>query len=162
MHVGCGADPAPAWLAGYDEVRLDIDASHSPHIVASMTCLGDIGQYDMVYCSHALEHLLPHEVQTALGEFKRVLKPNGGVVIMVPDLEDVPCDDAVLYESPAGPIRGADLYYGFRSELECNPYMAHKTGFVATTLQAELEAAGFRSVTTKRLDCYNLMGAGLK
>ena len=43
LHVGCGGGPMPTWAEGCTEVRLDIDATHSPDIQASMTDMGDIG-----------------------------------------------------------------------------------------------------------------------
>lgn len=161
LHVGCGGDPLPAWLTG-DEIRLDIDPAVGPDIVASMTALGDIGGFDVVYCCHALEHLYPHEVATALGEFLRVLKPGGFAVVFVPDLEDVQPTDDILYVSPAGPIRGLDLYYGFRPLLAAMPHMAHHTGFVSASLHAAFTAAGFAPVEVKRLPCFNLMAAGAR
>ena len=86
LHVGCGGDALPDWLAGYDEVRLDIDPLCHPDIVAPMYDLGDIGEYDAILCIHALEHVFPHEVEKALSEFKRVLKVGGYAMVFVPDL----------------------------------------------------------------------------
>lgn len=160
LHVGCGGDALPDWLPG-DETRVDIDPGAHPHIVASMTALGDIGRYDVVFCRHALEHLYPHDVAVALREFHRVLEPGGFVMLFVPDLEDVRATDEVLYVSPAGPVTGLDMIYGMRSLIPTMPYMAHHTGFVSATLQAALRDAGFKP-TVKRLDCYNLMGIGIK
>lgn len=161
LHVGCGHEPLPAWLDG-DETRLDIDPGCAPDVVASMTDLGEIGPFDMVYSSHSLEHLAPHDVPVALGEFSRVLKVGGGLMVFVPDLEDIRPTDEILYHSPAGPISGLDMYYGLRTALPARPYMAHRCGFVAGTLQAALEQAGFAEVAVKRLTGHNLMGAARK
>jgi SAM-dependent methyltransferase len=162
LHVGCGFESLPAWLAGCEEVRLDIDPRCDPDIVASLTDLGEIGPFDMVFSSHCLEHLSPHEVPVALAEFHRVLKPGGSVVAFVPDLEGVEPTEAVLFKSAAGPITGMDLFYGLRSALKVQPYMAHRTGFVRDTLKAALEGAGFAQSEAVRLSCYNLMGAARK
>ena len=162
LHVGCGGDPLPPWASEYTETRLDIDASQNPDIVASMTDLGEIGTYDAILCQHALEHLHPYEVSVALGEFLRVLNPNGLAIVFVPDLEDVKATEEVILMSPAGPITGLDMIYGYRPALKERPYMAHKTGFVKSTLQQALERAGFRKTETKRLGNYNLMGVGVK
>lgn len=162
LHVGCGGDSIPAWLSQYDEIRLDIDPSHNPHIVADMVSLGDIGPFDAVYCSHALEHLSPHDVPVALGEFIRVLAPNGAIILFVPDLEGVEANDEPLFDSPAGPIAGLDLIYGFRKMLKEKPYMAHKTGFVQSSLHKALIDAGFSQVIVNRLSDYALLGVGKK
>lgn len=164
LHVGCGHSALPEWLSvhGFAEVRLDIDPDCEPDIVASMTDLGDIGPFDMVFSHHSLEHLSPHEVPVALGEFRRVLRPGGVALIFVPDLEGVQPTEEVLFVSPAGPIAGLDLFYGLRAALSEHPYMAHRTGFVSQTLGAALESAGFSRVATERLAGHNLMGAGFR
>lgn len=157
LHVGCGFEPLPAGFGHYAETRLDIDPRCEPDIVASMTDLGPIGPFDLVYSSHCLEHLAPHDVPVALAEFRRVLSEEGATVIMVPDLEGVAPTDEVLFVSPAGPISGLDLIYGFRPALAAQPHMAHRTGFIAATLHAALESAGFRGVLVERQPSHNLM-----
>lgn len=163
LHVGCGGDPIPQWAEGkYKEVRLDICDDHKPDIVASMTNMGDIGQFESVFCSHALEHIMPHEVALALKEFYRVLKPGGFALVFVPDLEDVKATEDVLFEAPCGPIAGLDLIYGLRSLLHVLPHMAHRTGFIAATLKKAFEDAGFSQVIVERKDNYNLMAVAAK
>ena len=142
LHVGCGQQPLPEWLDGR-EVRLDIDPNVSPDIIAPMTDLGDIGLFDAIYTSHALEHLYPHDVKKCLSEFMRVIKNDGAVIIIVPDLEDIKPTLDVVYDSPAGPVTGLDMYYGKADMVEANPYMAHKTGFTSDTLTKAMIDAGF-------------------
>lgn len=121
--------------------------------------MGAIGPFDAVYCSHALEHLYPHEVPEALSEFYRVLKPAGVLVILVPDLEGVAATDDPLPEMME--LTGLHLYYGDARFIPTNPYMAHHSGFVSSTLRKVLEAAGFE-VRINRMNHYNLMGMGVK
>ena len=127
-----------------------------------MTDMGDIGEFDAVFCQHALEHLHPHEVPAALSEFRRVLKTGGSAMVFVPDLEDVRPTEEIILESPAGPISGLDMIYGYRKALKEHPYMAHNTGFIEETLNKAFVDAGFVKVLTKRLGNYNLMAVGLK
>jgi predicted SAM-dependent methyltransferase len=162
LHVGCGGDPLPEFLSLYAETRLDIDTSHDPDIIASMIDLGDIGEFDIVLCSHALEHLHPEDVEIALSEFSRVLKKGGAVIIFVPDLEDIKATDEVVYESTAGPITGLDMIYGLTKMTNDNHYMRHLTGFVSKTLSDCLTKSGFNKVTIKRLENLSLMGVGIK
>lgn len=163
LHAGCGTEPLPDWLADGDETRLDINPATRPDVVASMTALGDVGGFDVVYCCHALEHLYPHEVDVALKEFLRVLVSGGVAVVFVPDLEGAPPTDDVLFCSPSGPVAGLDLFYGFRPSLAAgNLHMAHHCGFVPATLEQALRAAGFADVAVKRLHPFNMMGAGKK
>jgi SAM-dependent methyltransferase len=162
LHPGCGMGELPEWLAPLKEVRLDIDETCNPDIVASITDMGDIGQFDMIYTSHTLEHLYDFDVVKALSEFNRVLKPDGLAIIIVPDVEDVVCNRETLYDSPAGPICGIDLYFGLTSAVKANPYYAHHMAFIAKTLDSAMREAGFDFVYTKRLENYNLMGVGKK
>jgi hypothetical protein len=162
LHVGCGGDPLPGWLGKYNETRLDIDESHNPDIVGDMRDLSQAGKYDAIYCSHALEHLSPHEVVPALKGFLNALNDGGAVVLFVPDLEDVKATDEVLFDAPAGPICGLDLIYGYRKMLKDKPYMAHKTGFTSKTLHNAFTEAGFKKVAVSRLSDYALMGAAVK
>lgn len=162
LHAGCGADPLPEWLSHFKEVRLDIDPRCGPHIQACMTDMGEIGPFDAAYCSHALEHLPPYGVAKALGEFKRVLRPGGALIVIVPDLEDVRPTAEVVYESAAGPVTGLDMFYGLASALEEYPHMAHRTGFVAEALAGALAKAGFADVKASRLNNFNLLGTGTR
>lgn len=159
LFVGAGFDHGGDEWAGYQITRLDIDPATDPDIVASMTDMGAIGPFDAVYCSHALEHLYPHDVPVALAEFHRVLRPGGRAVILVPDLEDVKPTDDELPDAPG--LCGLHLFYGDAKLIPTHPYMAHHCGFVADTLRDALLAAGF-AAQTQRMSHYNLMGVGLK
>jgi SAM-dependent methyltransferase len=162
LHVGCGGDPLPDWLGKYSEVRLDIDENCKPDIIASMLDMGDIGEFDVVFSQHNLEHIHQHEVGQALSEFRRVLKDGGVLVLFVPDCEDAKPNEDILFVSPAGPITGLDLYYGYRKVLKEMPYMAHKNAFTKDTLFNALQEAGFNKITVKRLWPFNMMGCGVK
>jgi SAM-dependent methyltransferase len=160
LHVGCGREQMPDFLDGYKEIRLDIDPSVNPDIVADLTDLGDIGPFDVIFGSHVLEHLYPHDGRKAMSEFHRVLKPRGIVVMIVPNLANIRPTRDVVYDSPAGPITGLDMYYGKESFVEMNPYMAHKTGFVPETLEQMFD--GFAAKNVRELSGYNLIGTGVK
>ncbi len=162
LHVGCG--PAnPLNLnerfrnGGWVEVRLDIDPNVRPDIVASLTDMTVVPSetVDAVWSSHNLEHLYAHEVPVALAEFHRVLKRGGFALVTMPDLEQVAQFVAadkledVVYVSPAGPITALDCLYGHRGMVATgNEFMAHKTGFTATSLTKHLRNAGFSDVRT--------------
>lgn len=163
LHVGCGYAKLPDWLNTYREVRLDIDPECKPDILAPMQELGDIGPYDAILANHCIEHLYPHEIVHTLQGFRRVLRVGGFAAIFVPDLEDVKPTEHVLFVSPAGPISGLDLLYGFRPALALGmSYMAHHFGFTHDSLQSAITEAGFSGGTTARLSSYNLMGIGIK
>lgn len=162
LHTGCSGHPLPAYLEGCRETRVDIDPACNPDIVASITDLGEIGQYDIVLCSHTLEHVYGHEVPVALSEFRRVLVEGGHVVILVPDLEDIKPTHEVIGEAPGLQITGMDLIYGLSSCVEQSSHWAHKTGFTRQTLEDAMNKAGFSEVAVKRIPYYNLLGTGRK
>lgn len=163
LHAGCGGSDLPKFFGDkYEEVRLDIDPAMKPQIVASLVDLGDIGQFDVVYSSHCVEHLYPKDVRVALAEFYRVTAEGGATVVIVPDLEGVQATEEVLFECPIGPLTGLDLIYGCRFDAGRSEYMAHHSGFVSKTLEAAMREAGFDEVTMKRLPDYNLMAVGKK
>jgi protein O-GlcNAc transferase len=160
LHAGCGPKRKDRTTKGlntpeWTEIRLDIDASVAPDVIGTMTEMSAVAtaSVDSVYSSHNIEHLYPHEVQVALSEFLRVLKPDGFIVVTCPDLRSVCAliaEDKLTetaYTSPAGPIAPIDILYGLRSSMaQGNLYMAHRCGFTQKVLSATLQAAGFKSV----------------
>lgn len=162
LHAGCGNAPLPDWIDG-TETRLDIDGQHSPDIIASMTDLGEIGPFDSIYCSHALEHLYPHEAVRALEEFRRVLRTGGVAWIVVPNLDGIKPTFEPIYETADGrPITGFHMFYGDPELIRSNPYMAHHSGFLPATLDQALRAARFATVHIVRHSNHNLIGIGIK
>ncbi len=163
LNAGSGpSKELPEAFAGYEHVRLDIAPEVEPDIVAPLTALGEIGRFDVVLCSHALEHLYPHEAVAALKEFWRVLKMQGHVLIFVPDLEGINANELVLYHDQTGPITGLDLIYGHRRHMLTQPHMAHHNGFTKATLTEALLEAGFAKAECSRQNGFNLMGVGIK
>jgi SAM-dependent methyltransferase len=171
LHVGCGpADPRklpPAFFAPgeWREVRLDIDPGVAPDILGSITDMAAVAtaSFDAVWSAHNLEHLFAHEVPLALREFRRVLRPGGFALITLPDLQRVAelvAQDRLTepaYVSPAGPIAPLDMLYGYGAAIaQGNPFMAHRTGFTARSLEAALVAARFDSVRVVRDESYAL------
>lgn len=160
LHVGCGwsskEKTTPAFNTdAWSEIRFDIDPNVKPDIVGSMLEMNGVGDasVDAVFSSHNIEHLYPHEVAVALAQFRRVLKPDGFLVVTCPDLQSV-CAlvaadklDDPAYISPAGPIAPLDMLYGLRlSMAQGNLFMAHRTGFTLSTLRKSLFQAGFSRV----------------
>ncbi len=164
LHVGCGPKHKDQTTRGFNsaawaETRLDIDPSVNPDVLGTMTEMGAVesGSVDAVFSSHNIEHLYPHEVPVALGEFLRVLKPDGFAVITCPDLQSV-CELVAqdrltepAYTAPAGPIAPLDILYGHRAAMaRGNLYMAHRCGFTSRVLAATLRQAGFAAIISRR------------
>jgi SAM-dependent methyltransferase len=160
LHVGCGV-PHPLRLhetfrtPDWHELRLDIDPGVEPDIVGSMVEMPNVPSESVhaVWSSHNLEHVYAHQVRTVLGEFLRVLRPNGFALIMVPDLQEVARVvatgnlDGPFYRSEAGHVAAIEVMYGHSDSIaEGNEFMAHRTGFTARTLSERLRRAGFVDV----------------
>jgi predicted SAM-dependent methyltransferase len=175
LHVGCGtysverlhsAFRGPNW----QEIRVDIDPAVKPDIQASITDLRKHvldASVDAIFSSHNIEHLYDHEVDSALREFVRVLRPEGFALITCPDLEAIAKliaagIDRVAYESPAGPITPLDMLFGHRRSIQQgNLFMCHRTGFTEERLGKLIVAAGFGEARLLKGQMYELWALGL-
>lgn len=150
----------PPQYAEFEHLLLDIDSTYEPDIVCDARLLTTLeaGQFDAIYNSHNLEHYYRHDVSKVLAGFQHVLKDDGFVHIIVPDMHEVmrltlerglDIDD-VLYQSPAGPIMVLDVIYGYTAQIEQSgqDFYAHKTGFTQKSLFAALNRAGFAKIYT--------------
>lgn len=175
LHVGCGtpgeSDLPAQFGSDWQEVRLDVDPSVRPDIVASITDLSPVPDesVDAVFSHHNIEHVYPHEVVLVMDEFFRVLKPGGEVVLGTPDLQNVARAVASgrledrLYASEAGDITALDVLYGFADDIAFGrEYMAHRTGFTRGTLTRKLGAAGFEDIEVRRQMPYALWATARK
>ena len=176
LNVGCGYPlrqklhqhfHGPEWR----EIRLDLDPEVHPDIVCSITDMSPVtaDSVDAVWSSHNLEHLARHEVPLALAEFIRVLKPQGLLLLTLPDLQQVArlvVEDRLedsAYISQSGPITALDMIFGHTASLaRGNRFMAHRTGFTARTLRQLLSEAGFVEVSLRRGASFDLWATGHK
>jgi len=158
LNVGCGPK-SEFQIKGFDnddwkEIRFDIDEDVNPDIVGTLTdmSLVETASVDAVYSAYNIDHIYAHEVPIALGEFFRVLKDDGFVVIKCPDLQSVAAAIAqdklldTLYISPIGPISAIDIMYGNRQEIsDGNNYMEKKVGFTYSVLNGSFAEVGFKT-----------------
>ena len=158
LHVGCGPvikSQIPGFKEDdWTEIRFDIDKNVNPDIEGTLTDMSQVetGSVDAIYSSHNIEHVYPHEVPIVLNEFYRVLKADGMVVLVCPDLQSV-CESVVidklidpLYISPEGPISPLDIIYGHGQAIKHgNEYMAHKCCFTYSVLDNFFADVGFET-----------------
>ena len=82
LHIGCG----PCYLPGF--VNIDAVPVHKLDLWldARVGLPQRTASVDSIYCTHVLEHLYHDELLKVLRECYRVLKPGGGVRLIVPNL----------------------------------------------------------------------------
>ncbi|MBI4625077.1 MAG: methyltransferase domain-containing protein [Verrucomicrobia bacterium] len=146
LHIG-GETPKADWKI------LNIQPGPSVDFVGN--CL-DLSQFadrsvSEIYLSHVLEHLdYAKEASVALTGFKRILVPDGRLMIGVPDLE-------VLSHLMIAPFFSADTKFFVMRMIyggQTNPYDYHKAGYTFEFLQAFLQQAGFDRI--QRLPTFGL------
>jgi SAM-dependent methyltransferase len=162
VNVGCGLpehSSLPAFFDSWRQLRVDIDPAMRPDIRADLTDLSPLadGTADAIWAAHCLEHLYAHQVPVALKEFRRVLREDGFLCVIVPDLQAVAqhvANDRLhepLYESPAGPVTPHDMIYGFGAALAAGHVpMAHRCGFTPGMLGRCFQQAPFAEVLLRR------------
>jgi SAM-dependent methyltransferase len=162
LNVGCGpigGGRLPPYFDTWRAVRVDIDASVQPDVLADLTDLSPIadGSADAVWAAHCIEHLHEHEVAVALREFRRVLRADGFVCLIVPDLQAVAAYVAAdrlhepIYQSAAGPVTPHDMIFGFGAAIAAGrPAMAHRCGFTPGMLHRHFQTLPFGEVLLRR------------
>jgi hypothetical protein len=85
LNLGCGSVFHPTWenvdiASSYPQVREYDISQNLPYADA---------EFDACYSSHVLEHLAPQEAEKFIAECYRILKPNGIIRVVVPDLESI-------------------------------------------------------------------------
>ncbi|MDL0080349.1 class I SAM-dependent methyltransferase [Helicobacter zhangjianzhongii] len=85
LNFACGSRIHPDWV--------NIDFSPIDKRVKKVNLLRTLPfadeSFDVAYSSHFLEHLTPQKALQILKEIKRILKPNGIIRIVVPDLQNL-------------------------------------------------------------------------
>lgn len=171
LHIGCGPKRKDRTTNVFnkdewEEVTLDIDPSCKPDIIGSMTDLSMIedNSYDALYSSHNIEHLFMHEAVEASKEFYRIIKDDGYIMVVCPDI--ISTCEAIVEKGPLEPlyylrnnnneidkrlfVSGIDILYGWRQAIQAgNHYMAHKTAFSEESLTNIFFQAGFNKVASK-------------
>lgn len=73
--------------------------------------------FDLIYCSHVLEHFPWYTIDEALKEFYRILKPGGVIEIWVPDGYKI-CKVLVDFEEKEIDQTSLDGWYRFNEEKD--------------------------------------------
>lgn len=140
-NIGCGTTIHPAW-ENYDLLP------SSPGVTRINLLRGlpfADAVYDGIYCSHVLEHLPRQRVIGVLREFRRALRPDGILRVVVPDLEVI----AELYLRELRAALDGDQSAADRHEWMCMELLDQMTrsfsgGFMGRLLSSRpLNLRGF-------------------
>jgi SAM-dependent methyltransferase len=149
----------PRLFHDWQEIRVDINPGTEPDIVADITDLSGVpsNAVDAIWSSHCLEHLFQYQVPRALSEFRRVIRDDGFVVFLVPDLQSVASLVAAdkfhepVYHAPIGPVTPHDMFYGYGPAIaQGYTSMAHRCGFTPTILVNMMNEVGFPEFIIQR------------
>ena len=158
LNIGSGPKGSglqPPGLSGHPdwkEIRLDADPSVKPDVVAPAHDLWGVqnASVDAVFSSHCIEHLYLDQAVPALQEWRRVLKPDGWLLLVCPDLQaaaEMVAQDRLFDVAYAG-IRPYDIIFSqqglvAQGRAQGHSFMEHKSGYTLSTLRALVSEAGF-------------------
>ncbi len=159
LNVGFGGSKIPEQLYTEDltefrEISLDIDKMHNPDILADIYNISHIPDkfVDVAYSSHMIEHIHYFKVPTVIKELLRVVKDNGFVRLITPNMKTVAIRLAsgkildTVYDSAGGPISAMDILYGSRyhTHRHNSDFMVHKCGFTKEVFEDLAEKHNFK------------------
>jgi predicted SAM-dependent methyltransferase len=159
LNVGFGGSTIPDQmytedLADYREISLDIDKMHNPDILADIYNISHIPDKfaDVAYSSHMIEHIHYFKVPAVIKELLRVIKDDGFVRFITPNMKTVAIRLAggkildTVYDSPGGPISAMDMLYGSRyhTHRHISDFMVHKCGFTKEVFEDLAETHNFK------------------
>lgn len=179
LNLGCGPEVRPSpWTdidgswnlrlqtTGWGRVLAPLVARHRTHRWPGHVRWMDItrglpfdsGSADAVYASHVLEHLYREDALKLLSECRRILKPDGVLRLVLPDLASLaraylaePGPDAALRFNAALLMREGSSRVGGVKKLQTlfADFHSHKFMYDAPLLSHDLTALGFREVSER-------------
>jgi SAM-dependent methyltransferase len=158
--VGGGLRPPGLQPAEWCELRLDADPAVQPDVLApahDLSALSD-ASVDAVFSSHCIEHLYLDQAVPALREWRRVLRDDGFLLLVCPDLQaaaEMVAHDRLFDVAYAG-IRPYDLIFSHQGlvaqgRAQGHSFMEHKSGYTLSSLRQCVSEAGFAMHAGMRL-----------
>jgi ubiquinone/menaquinone biosynthesis C-methylase UbiE len=158
-NLGCGKKKWDGWI----NVDLHSDISDIKCDLRKLEIGSDSA--DAVAAIHVLEHFYEYEVFDVLTEWKRVLKPNGKMILELPCMDKVFAyiHNCVVTKTPLMPFMSLYALYGDPRHKE--PAMCHRWGWFEVPLKQMLESVGMERIEFKepnyhfpfrdmRIECY--------
>ncbi len=143
VHLGCG----PKYLEGF----VNVDANLFNKIDLWLDVRNGLpfpsNSVDSIYSTHMFEHFYPDELNLLLRECLRVLKPRGGIRLIVPNLESAIqaySQSQSAWFDDSFPRHFDSLGGRFSNFIFCDGQ--HRTAFDFTHIEEVLGKAGFGEV----------------
>lgn len=156
LNIGSGVANGPERLwTGAEVFNLDIDKELNPDYVHDITnpLPEELkGQFDIVYCSHILEHISWRDVIKTLENISEAAKPDGEMCIIVPDIT-MACKMILEGKYTLGVV---GVLYGSQT----NQWQYHNTGFTKETLAQMLGTIGWK-VTRWKIEQFIVIMNGI-
>jgi predicted SAM-dependent methyltransferase len=147
LHLGCG----PKYLEGF----INVDANPLNRVDLWLDVRNGLpfssNSIDSIYSTHMLEHLFDGELRRLLSECFRVLKPAGGIRLIVPSLASAIkayTEQRADWFTDKFPRHFDSLGGRFSNFVFCDGQ--HRTAFDLTYLDEVLRKAGFVQVEESR------------
>ncbi len=138
LDVGSGPDSVAAqFFDDFEVTRLDGDAALDPDVVHDITKPfpdEHQGIYDLVFCSHVLEHVPWSKVIQTVEHLRSALKKGGELWIIVPALEWAA--HQIMLDEPSPTLNS--FLYG----AQTNPWQLHQSGFTLNLLRLVMAQTG--------------------
>jgi ubiquinone/menaquinone biosynthesis C-methylase UbiE len=138
--LGCGNKKWDGWI----NVDLHSDIADIKCDLRKLEIASDSA--DAVAAIHVLEHFYEWEAFDVLTEWKRILKPNGKMILELPCMDKVFAyvHNCVVSKQPLQPFMTLLALYGDPKHKQ--PAMCHKWGWFQEPLRQMLESVGMERI----------------
>ncbi len=143
LHLGCG----PKYLSGFVNVDANLFNKLDLWLDVRNGLPFPSNSVDSIYSTHMFEHFYPDELKLLLGDCQRVLKPGGGMRMIVPNLASAISaysQRQIDWFEASFPRHFDSLGGRFSNFVFCDGQ--HRTAFDFTYMDEVLRQAGFREV----------------
>jgi predicted SAM-dependent methyltransferase len=142
LNLGCGK----MVLDGF----VNIDIQQNPKAKRPLDILADVRSVplhdecaDEVHAYHVIEHFYRWQTPEVLGEWKRLLKAGGLLVLELPNIE------AAARNLLAGMDDQMCMWAFYGDPSHRDPYMCHPWGFTPKSIKSLLSECGFSHIELK-------------
>jgi predicted SAM-dependent methyltransferase len=144
INAGCGSKMIDGWVNVDAVANKDRTTGKPTDIVADLRSIPlPDGCADTLAAFHVVEHFYRWEVPDVLAEWRRLLQPNGLLILELPNVE-LSCRNVL-----DGQIDQLGMWGLYGDPKHKDPFMCHRWGWTPVTLKDELERCGFTGVKQK-------------